>query len=377
MLSALAQSSPATQPGAALPWRLSEEMFLGNPLWKWVAVVVVLVGAVLLGRLISYGLARRGRALERSNKARLLGLTLQSWAGPISLLMIAGGMHIGGKLLVLSYSLPGLYGDEKLELNWLWQATVQTLSVVAVGWALYRMVSVFEAIFQRWAKASHTGMEERMIPIIRKIVRSIIVIIVLLFIVQNVFNWNIAALLAGFGLTGLAVALAAQDALKNFFGSVAIFADQPFHIGDWVKIESHEGYVEEVGFRSSRIRTLDSSLVVIPNSIIAGVAVQNFSRGNVVRRVVLVNLKEQDDPAKVARALELISALLESRKAQLRKETPYLVTLQELAPTGLTINASYWFTPADWRKLQSFHSDLCLEIHRSLSAAGIKINLPI
>lgn len=366
----------ATQPQAAGDiWR---QTYLSNPLWAWLALVGLLAGAVLVGRMLSFVFARYGRMLIQRDRGRLLGLFLQALAGPITLLLAAGAMFLASTFMQFSYSLPELFGKggrEPLELHWLWLVTAKTLSVLAGGWALYRMVSVFEAIFQRWASRSHSGMEGRMIPIIRKIIRGVIVIVVGLFIAQNVLNWNIAALLAGFGLTGLAVALAAQDALKNFFGSVAIFADQPFHIGEWVKINNHDGFVEEVGFRSTRLRTPDGTLVVIPNSLIATVAVQNFSRNNVLSRTLNLPLKALQ-PDQLQQALDIISKLLADHRSQLADKYPPSVGVQDISPAGITIAVTYWFAPADLAKAQEFHSRLCQEIYRRLFDAKIALNLP-
>src|SRR5690606_33156269 len=96
-----------------------------------------------------------------------------------------------------------------------------------------------------------------------------------LFILQNL-NVNVASLLAGLGIGGLAFALAAKDTLANFFGSIMIFSDRPFQVGDWVKIGDAEGIVEEVGFRSSRIRTFYDSLLSIPNGKIVDTPIDNY-----------------------------------------------------------------------------------------------------
>src|SRR5690606_42111412 len=114
------------------------------------------------------------------------------------------------------------------------------------------------------------------IPLLRKSLKIFIGVVGGLLLVQHV-GYPITSLLGGLGIGGLAVALAAQDTLANVFGSVIIFTDKPFKVGDWVKIGDVIGDVESIGFRSTRIRTWPKTLVTIPNKIIANTQVENWS----------------------------------------------------------------------------------------------------
>lgn len=156
-------------------------------------------------------------------------------------------------------------------------AAVRAAAVLAVAWLAMRLLGAVEA-----AITAAVGPDERLgrqlAPPLRKFLRAIVMIVAVLFIVQNVFGWDIGSVLTGLGLGGLAFALAARDMLANLFGTVTIFTDRPFAIGDRVIVRGHNGLVQDVGFRSTRLLKDNGSVVVIPNSIIANEPVENLSR---------------------------------------------------------------------------------------------------
>lgn len=132
----------------------------------------------------------------------------------------------------------------------------------------YALVDVLSLYFERLARRTSSTMDDQLIPIIRRSMKVFVVVVGLLFILHNL-DVNITALLAGLSIGGLALALAAQETLKNIFGSVMIFLDRPFQTGDWISSDGIDGTVEEVGFRSTRIRTFRNSVTSVPNGQLA------------------------------------------------------------------------------------------------------------
>ena len=123
-----------------------------------------------------------------------------------------------------------------------------------------------------------------------------------------------SSVIAGLGVSGLALGLAAQDTLKNFFGSVMIFADRPFELGDRIVVDGHDGPVESVGFRSTRIRTLDGHLVTVPNGEIAHRTIHNIGKRPYIRRVMNVRIAYDTPPEKLERALAIIADALKDHE---------------------------------------------------------------
>lgn len=139
----------------------------------------------------------------------------------------------------------------------------------------YKLVDVLIAYLKKMAERTASTLDDQLVPLLSKALKVFVVAVGLLFILDN-FNFNITALITGLGIGGFALALAAQDMLKNFFGSIMIFMDRPFQVGDWVVGDGIDGDIEEVGFRATRIRTFHNSLTYVPNGILADMTIDNM-----------------------------------------------------------------------------------------------------
>jgi len=186
----------------------------------------------------------------------------------------------------------------------------------------------------------------------------------------------VGALLAGLGIGGLAFALAARDMLANFFGSVTIFTDRPFQMGERIKLQDYDGVVEQVGFRSTRIRTLDGHLVTVPNSLVATSTVENIGRRPYIRRVMNVTVTYDTSPEKLTRAVEIIREMLDARKEHFPPDKPGKVFFNEFNNCSLNIIVYYWFTPPDWWKYLEFTHDFNMELLRRFNEEGIDFAFP-
>ena len=150
-------------------------------------------------------------------------------------------------------------------------------ATLPIFWTIifYRVVDVVASYFEKVAEKTESTLDDQLVPLLRKALKVFVVIIGALVVLQNL-SINVTALLAGLSIGGLAFALAAQDMLKNFFGSLMIFIDKPFGIGDWVSGKGVDGDIEEIGFRSTRIRTFHNSVVSVPNGVIADMTIDNL-----------------------------------------------------------------------------------------------------
>lgn len=148
------------------------------------------------------------------------------------------------------------------------------INIVLLSLLIYRVFDIIMAFVTHFAQTTKSKMDDQVLPIIQQIVKLLIILGAVLKILV-LLNINITALIAGISIGGLALALAAQDTVRNFIGSLMIFIDKPFQIEDWIEIDNMAGTVEEVGFRSTRIRLLDTSVISIPNGIISNKALKN------------------------------------------------------------------------------------------------------
>lgn len=380
----LAQTMQAT----GQPWYLIE--YLNNAAWRWGALLGVLVVTLAIGRIVSFILARHGRRLIDGQSFIALGTILRSLASPSALLILAAGLYSAASFMRLDHVLftqatgeviktPEGIASEVVkvrDLAWLWKVACNTLAVVAAGWAVYRLVDLLELYLLKWTSRTHTQLDDQLVPIFRKSLRIFTVIVVALFIAQNVLEMRVGALLAGLGIGGLALALAAKDTLSNFFGSLTIFADRPFQMGERVNIDGHNGTVEEVGFRSTRIRTRAGHLVTLPNAYVANSAVENIGRRPYIRRVLDVTITYDTQPDKVQRAIDIIREMLDARAEHFPDDMPGRVYFSEFNPASLNIVVYYWFTPPDWWEYLAFTDKFNTELLRRFNDEGIEFAFP-
>ncbi len=380
MILTLAQTTRA----AGDVWYHTE--FLNNTIWQWAILLGVLLVTFIVGKIISFVLIRQGQRLIRGERFVAVGTILRSIAKPAALLIFAAGLYSAKAFMSLdNVVFTDANGNEKT-FTWLWTAVCQTIAVIASGWCVYRLVDVMEKFLLHLTSKTHTQLDDQLVPIIRKTLRIFTIIVAGLFIAQNIFHWNIGTLLAGLGIGGLAFALAAKDTLANFFGSITIFTDRPFQMGERVKIGSHEGIIEEVGFRSTRIRTLTGHLVTIPNSVVANSPVENVSRRPYIKRVLDVTITYDTPPEKVLRAVEIIREMLDARKDQFPADRPGQVYFSEFNPASLNIVVYYWFAPLvaaerggagpDWWEYLEFTHEFNMELLRRFNEEAIEFAFP-
>jgi len=293
-------SRPTTVPATEV-FSWAKGTFLGNNLWQWLGLLGVLLVSMVVGKLISYFLQRQADRFEAAERRKVLGMVLRGLAGPTRLWALAVGLYAADLFMTFA---------EKIADFW-WRVCA-AIAVLAGAWLIYRLVEVVEHLLLRWTARTKTRLDDQLVPMVRKTLRVFVLIVAALVIAQNIFEMQIGAMLAGLGIGGLAFALAARDTVANFFGSLTIFVDRPFQLGHRIKLAGYDGFVEEVGFRSTRVRTLDGHLVSIPNAKIASDAVENISRRPSIRRVLDVTVTYDTPPEKVQRGVEILREMLEA-----------------------------------------------------------------
>jgi MscS family membrane protein len=238
---------------------------------------------------------------------------------------------------------------------------------------LYASADVLSLYFEKLASRTSTTMDDQLIPIVRRSMKFVIVAVGILFILNNL-KVNITALLAGLSIGGLALALAAQETLKNFFGSIMIFIDRPFQIGDWISSDGIDGTVEEVGFRSTRIRTFRNSVTSVPNGRLADLTIDNH--GLRVFRRFNTHIAVTYDTAP-----ETISAFVEGLRKivadhpHTRKDF-YEVHLNEMGSASLNILFYIFFEVPTWSEELTCRHEVLLEILRLAVAMEVRFAFP-
>ncbi len=354
------------------PWHafLTEYRFLGNLLWQWAALLGVILVSLVVGKIAGFVIERQAQRLRDGQRLPVVSMLLHAMVGPVALLAIAGGLYVAGHFMVLKSE------EGRFDVTAFWLQVCTTLAVLAAGWFIYRVVDIVEFYLLRWTGRSETLLDDQLVPLLRKSLRVFVVIVVALFIAQNVFAWDIGALIAGLGIGGLAVALAAKDMLANLFGSVTILADRPFQLNDWVKIGNYEGTIEEVGFRSTRLRTFYGHLVTLPNANVAQDAIENVAARPFIRRNLNVTVTYDTSPEKLQQGLDILKDMLAKRKASFAPDKEPKALFSDFNADSLNLLVVYWFQPNDYWQFQAFNHEFNLELLRRFNEAGIEFAFP-
>ncbi len=258
--------SISTRIGNRLPsW--SNTWLWGSALWKYLALLLAVLFAWMLGRITSTAISRGLHLLPTGNRVPL-ALARSIAQAKRALFGVLSGIFLYLSTLLLRFPL----GHTKI-----FTLLAKIILAFSVTWLLYRIIDVVSSLWNEKAKLTETKLDDQLIPMATSVAKVAIVTISSAVLLQNA-GFEVGTIVASLGIGGLAFALAAKDTLANFFGSLMIFIDKPYQLGDWVVIGDTEGEVEEVGFRTSRIRTVKDSLVTIPNAMITTTAIDNFGR---------------------------------------------------------------------------------------------------
>ncbi len=336
---------------------------LGVEAWKYAGVVLLIFIALLLQRLVVHAFGTYLHRIAGRLGSRWLDGIVRRADRPVGGLVMAAVFFAGFPLLEFS-----------VRVNQIVLFATRVLAAFSIVWLGYRLVDVLAEFLAGKATRTDTKLDDQLVPLVRKTLKLLMVVIGGLFILQNL-DVDIGSLLAGVGLGGLAFALAAKDTVANFFGSVMIFTDRPFQIGDWVRIGSDiEGTVEEVGFRSTRIRTFYNSLVTVPNARLVDSMVDNLGARRYRRYKTTLSLTYDTPPEKVQAFCEGVRAIIQAMPG-MRKDF-YLVEFLDFGAHSLDVLLYCFMDVPDWATELRTRTYLNLEILRLAQALGVEFAFP-
>jgi MscS family membrane protein len=248
----------------------------------------------------------------------------------------------------------------------------QVAFTLAIFWALWRTLGALLDHGQEVAREKHLGLAAFM-PWIRKSLLSVFVVLAVLLTIQSL-GYDVKTILAGLGIGGLAFALAAQDTLANIFGAIVVAIDQPFKIGETVKIGQNVGGVEDIGLRSTRIRLVDKSLMVVPNKTVAAETIQNLSRYTKRRVEQVLGLTYDTTPAQMEAIVAEIRKLIEA-EPEIDRGSVH-VYFRDLNASSLDIWIVYESNDPDFTRSMVLKQRLNLAFMRAVEAKGLAFAFP-
>ena len=196
------------------------------------------------------------------------------------------------------------------------------------------------------------------------------------FILQNIFLWKITAVLASAGILGLGIAFAAQNTIANLFGAFSILGSKLFVVGDWIRVNNVEGVVEQIGFRSIRVRAFEGRLIDIPNRLVADSQLENFSNRPFCREHFCYGLVYQTSMEDVRKALQIIDEIGHDMGNRMVPGKPPRFSFMLCNNSSLDIDGFVWFNTHDWFEMRDWRGEFNREVMERFTAAGLSIAYP-
>ncbi|MEM7308206.1 MAG: mechanosensitive ion channel family protein [Planctomycetota bacterium] len=271
---------------SALPAPLLARGFLLEN-WQWAGLAVLAFLGAVLDRLVRFLSAAVLRRLARADSVDLERRSVESFGRPLGLL--AGASAFAWLLPTLD-----LQPDFLRPLD----IAAAFVATVAGAWAAYRLVDVFCGYLTGRARQTATRFDDVLIPLLRRTLKILVAIVGLVYLASK-WTDDLWGVVAGLGVGSIAVAFAGRDTIENLFGTFTVLLDRPFELGDWIRVGSNEGTVEDVGFRSTRIRTFYDSIITVPNRTFVTSDVDNMGRRRYRRIKTLLSLTYDTPPEKI------------------------------------------------------------------------------
>jgi MscS family membrane protein len=330
--------------------------------WQWLAVPLLLAVAAVLGYVLSWS----ARALF----TRVVRRTTVAWDDAIldrlGLPLTAGFTCVAAAVMLPSL---GLYAPAAAATSRLLRAAF----LLVFFWTLWRLIDVAHESLTRTRWAITASASRSLLPLGARVAKIVILAMAAVALL-SLLGYPVASLIAGLGLGGLALALAAQKTVENLFGAFSLGVDQPFRQGDFVKVEDFVGTVELIGLRSTRFRTLDRTLITMPNGRLADMRLESFTARDRIRLAAIIGLEYRT----TARQLREVLAGFERALREHPKIWPdaVVVRFREFAASSLDIEVMAWFETPDWNEFQLIRQEVLLQFMDVVEQAGASFAFP-
>lgn len=343
--------------------KLGSKKYFGLHLWQLLGILGLIVLSFTFHKILTFFSQNLlVRLLHKYGKVDIARNYILPVAKPLSLFVV----FMFARLLIPVLQLPA----------WITSYLIKGVDAALPLFAtifFYKLVDVLSAYMEKLARQSENTLDDQLVPLVRKILKTFVIVVGVIAILKG-FRFDIWPLLTGLSIGGLAFALAAQDTLKNLFGSLMIFVDRPFQIGDWVTSGDIDGTVEEVGFRSTRVRTFRDSVMYVPNSIISNSNVDNHGKRNYRRFYTRLSIT-YDSPSRLIEVFvkgieRIVLAHPETRKDY------YNIFLNDYAASSLDIMLYIFFAVPTWTDELRCRQEIMLEVNKLAEHLGVRFAFP-
>jgi MscS family membrane protein len=334
--------------------------FYHNTVGEWAISLAIMVGTLVAAKILYWIFGRIIKKLTARTKTKLDDILIDMLEEPLVLIATIAGVW---------FSVNRLSFPEGVE-NWI-NKVYWVMIALTITWLLARLV---DAIIREYivplTEKTENDLDDQIVPIIRKAVRAAIWILGIIIALNNA-GYNVGALLAGLGIGGIALAMAAKDTVANFFGGVTVFTDKPFKINDRIKIGGFDGTITEIGIRSTRLKTLENRIVTIPNSTFTGGLVENVSSEPHRKVVLKLGLIYDTTAAQLQEGMKALQAIVDTTEALEENTT---ISFNEFGDFALGILFIYYIKKdAD---IMATQTAVNIEIKKRFEEIGLEMAFP-
>lgn len=340
---------------------LNESVF-GYPAWYWVSVLLALLLSFLIARMLSKPLLILVAFASRQRELGDKRLFIEKFAGPVQ---VFATMVL---FLIMSFFIKEPEHPER-DLG----TAIRLVMILSFTYLFYKLIDYF---FTRMMRANQSPRSRiaLVLPLGRRIAKTVLVILAFLLTLSQ-FGVDVSAFLVGLGVGGVAIALASQKILENLFGGAVLSLDQPFQVGDYCKCGDLLGYVEEIGVRSTRIRTLDRTLITIPNSKLSEMNIENYMEREKIRLYTILRISLDTPLDKVQELLSEFERLLLSDDNF--HHDFHRIKLIGMSETGFEIEIYAFAKSIVWTEFIAMREGLYFVYLAKMEELGIKLALPV
>jgi MscS family membrane protein len=344
---------------------LLQQPFLGISLGRYATAMAVVIIAYIVKKLFAQIYTRIIIPLAGRTKSDLDDRFLECARKPAEALVFVIGLFIAVAVLQLP--------TEPYNIHGIAITLLQVVVIVIGAWFLFNLTTIVDHYLGQWAARTESTLDDQLAPLLRKSLRIFVVAMAVLMVVQS-FGYPITGLLASLGIGGLAFALAAKDTVSNIFGSLMIIFDRPFKVGDTIRAGEIEGTVEELGFRSTKVRTFSKTLISVPNNIIANIAVDNISRMPVRRINITIGVTYASRREQICAAVARIKAMLHEHPGI--DQEIIRVNFTDFGASSLDIAITCYSTTTDIAEHLKIREQVCLQIMAIIEKLGLEFAFP-
>ena len=337
-----------------------DQEFYGNSLYNWLISLGILIGSFILVKILYWIFSNVFKRITSKTKTNIDDVLLDKLEKPLTYLVLIGGYWIAIHFLKFNDTI---------------SSVLENVAYLALVLDLTTIFSrIFDALVSEvimpLSEKSESSFDNQLIPVIQKGVRSIIWVLGIIIGLDNI-GFDITAMIAGLGIGGLALALAAQDSVKNIFAGIMIFLDKPFRLNDRIQINGHDGSVEEVGLRSTRIRTLEGRIVTIPNCTFTDNSVINVTSQPALKVKLNLGLTYDTNEEQMQNAINILEEIV---KDQPQIKDDFAAGFNGFGDFSLNILFIYYVKPeGHWLDTQTLVNK---EILRRFKKEGLEFAFP-